>query len=167
MVVMGRVTAPFGVQGWVKIYPLTEAIGSLCDYPVWWLKRDADWRQTPVADAKVQGKDLVARFEGVTDRDAAAALKGYEIGVPRTELPKAAKNEFYWADLIGLRVVNLQGHFFGRVTEMIATGANDVMVVTGAAVYENKETLIPFIATAIHKVDVAAGRIEVDWGEDY
>jgi 16S rRNA processing protein RimM len=89
-----------------------------------------------------------------------------EIGVPRQRLPDAKANEFYWADLIGLRVVNTQNHEFGRVVRMVETGANDVLVVADQT-GNGRETLIPFIADAVKKIDIAAGIVEVDWGEDY
>lgn len=166
MVVMGRVTAPFGVKGWVKIYALTAQPGNLCDYPVWWLGRDGDWREMAVAAAKVHGNTLVAQFAGVADREAAIALKGWEVAVPREHLPDAADDEFYWADLIGLKVVNTEQHEFGRVARILQTGANDVLVVEGGT-KNGHETLIPFIASAIKRVDLAAGVISVDWGRDY
>jgi len=166
MVVMGRVTAPFGIKGWVKIYALTAQLGNLLDYPVWWLGHDGDWREMRIAAAKVQGKTLVAQFAGFEDREAAVALKGLEIAVPREQLPGAAENEFYWADLIGLRVVNTEQHEFGRVVRVMQTGANDVLVVAGGNGNE-RETLIPFIAGAVKRVDLAAGMISVDWGKDY
>ena len=163
---MGRVTAPFGVKGWIKIYALTAQIGNLQDYAVWWLGHDDDWREMRVVAAKVHGKMLVAQLEGVADREAAAALKGLDIAVPREQLPGAGKNEFYWADLIGLKVVNAEQHEFGRVARILQTGANDVLVVEGGDNNE-RETLIPFIADTIRQVDLAAGVISVDWGKDY
>jgi 16S rRNA processing protein RimM len=160
MVVMGRVTAPFGVKGWIKIYALTAQPGNLREYPVWWLARDGDWREMRVAAAQVHNNMLVAQL------DAAIALKGSEVAVPREQLPGAADDEFYWADLIGLRVVNTEQHEFGRVIRILQTGANDVLVVGGGNSNE-RETLIPFIASAIKEVNVAAGMISVDWGRDY
>lgn len=179
---MGRVTAPFGVKGWFKVHALTAQPGNLCEYPVWWLRREGEWREMKVAVAKVQGNTLVAQLAGIEDREAAAALKGFEIGVPREQLPGAGSGEFYWADLIGLRVVNTQQEELGRVARIIETGANDVLVVTadggskraqgdehedGSKLQEAREILIPFIADAIKAVDVAAGVIAVDWGRDY
>jgi len=163
---MGRVTAPFGVKGWVKIYALTARLGNLLGYPVWWLGHDGDWREMQVAAAKVHGKTLVAQLTGIEDREAAVRLKGLEVAVPRSQLPGAAENEFYWADLIGLRVVNTEQHEFGRVVRVMQTGANDVLVVAGGNGNE-RETLIPFTAGAIRQVDLAAGVINVDWGKDY
>ena len=167
---MGRVTAPFGVKGWFKVYTLTAQPDNLCEYPVWWLQRDGEWREMKVAAAKVQGNTLVAQLAGIETREAAAALRGSEIGVPREQLPDAASDEFYWADLIGLKVVDKEQHELGRVVRIVQTGANDVLVVVdedckkrGAA----GEILIPFIADAIKEVNIAAGLIAVDWGRDY
>ena len=119
-----------------------------------------------VAAAKVHGNTLVAQLAGIDEREAAVALKGLEVAVPRAQLPGAAEGEFYWADLIGLRVVNRDAHEFGRVVRVMQTGANDVLVVAGGNEIE-RETLIPFIAGAIRQVDLAAGVISVDWGRDY
>ena len=82
--------------------------------------------------------------------------------MPREALPEAAENEYYWSDLIGLEVVNVQGEVLGKVTDLLETGANDVLVVEG-----ERERLLPFTAQVILKVDLAAGRINVDWGADY
>src|SRR3990172_3825754 len=95
--------------------------------------------------AKIHGNTLVAQLRGVDDRQAAVALKGAEIAVPRGQLPGAGQNEYYWADLIGLRVVNAEQHEFGRVARILQTGANDVLVV-GSGNKNERETLIPFIA---------------------
>jgi 16S rRNA processing protein RimM len=162
---MGRVTVPFGVRGWVKIHALTAELDSLCDYPVWHLGRGGEWRAVRVIASRAQGSTLVAQFEGVDDREAAAALRGSDIAVARSELPPAGDDEFYWADLIGLAVVNTAGCSFGRVSRVLQTGANDVLVVENGA--DAAERLIPFIANVIRRVDLAAREIVVDWGEDY
>ena len=170
MVVMGRVTAPFGVKGWIKIYALTAQPANLCDYPVWWLRRAGEWREMKVVAARLHSNALVAQLAGIESREAAIALKGLEIGVPRSQLPVAAGNEFYWADLIGLKVVDMEQHELGRVARIVQTGANDVLVVAGEDDKERgkeRELLVPFIADAIKQVDVAAGVIVVDWGWDY
>lgn len=162
---MGRVTVPYGVRGWVKVHTLTADPESLGDYPVWRLGRNGDWREVRVLDSRMQGNVLVAQIEGVGDRDAAAALRGSDVAVLRSELPAAGAGEFYWADLIGLSVVSIEQHDFGKVSRIMQTGANDVLVVTAEA--GGGETLIPFIADVIRQVDLKSGRIVVDWGEDY
>jgi 16S rRNA processing protein RimM len=159
---MGRIAAPFGVKGWVKVQPDTEAPGSLLSYKTWWLGRDGDWREAPVAEARVQGAMLAARIEGIEDRDAAGALRGISVAVPRSQLPKTGSGEYYWADLLGLRVVNAESQELGRIERILQTGANDVLVVQG-----ERERLLPFIADVIREVDTAAGVVRVEWGADY
>lgn len=159
---MGRIAAPFGVKGWVKVQPNTAAVRSLLDYREWWVGRDGEWREWTVADAKAQGRVVVAKLEGCEDRDGAAGLRGASIAVPRAALPAAGSGQYYWADLIGLKVVNTDGQDFGVVTGILQTGANDVLVVDGG-----RERLIPFIAAVIREVQPASGVIRVEWDADY
>ncbi len=129
MVVMGRIVAPYGVFGWLKIVPDTEAFDGLFDYDNWWLGKGDDWREMVVETAKVHNDVIVVKLKGIDDRDAALACKGKQIAVPRAQLPEAEENEYYWSDLIGLRVKNLQDIDFGLIIDVFETGANDVIVV--------------------------------------
>jgi 16S rRNA processing protein RimM len=162
MVVMGRISAPFGVKGWVKVQPNTAAARNLLAYKTWWLEGDGDWRSIAVSEARVHGTAVVARLEGCEDRDAAAALRGKHVAVPRAALPGTRSGEYYWADLIGLAVVNGAGQALGRIAGLLRTGANDVLVVAG-----ERERLIPFIADVIREVDLAAGVMRVEWDADF
>ncbi|BEV72104.1 MULTISPECIES: ribosome maturation factor RimM [unclassified Paludibacterium] len=163
LVIMGFVRGAFGVRGGIKVHADTEFVDSLFDYPVWWLGRNGDWKPYNFVDGQVQPKALVAQLEGVTDRDVAEAMRGMQIAVPRSELPEAEEDEYYWNDLIGLKVNNLEGESFGSVTELMETGANDVLVVDDGP----KRRLIPFVDAVIDRVDLEAGLIVVDWGADY
>lgn len=168
---MGRVTGPYGVMGWVKIHPYTETTGSLTRYPNWWMGKQEPYSERRVVEAKVHGAEVVARLEGVDDREAAALMKGMLVAVPRAELPRAKKDEYYWTDLIGLSVVNTEGIQFGTVKDLMETGANDVLVVQGEGGEgqgkPGQERLIPFIRQVILDVDLKGGTIKVDWGADY
>ena len=159
---MGRISAPFGVKGWVKVQPNTAATHNLLAYNTWWVGREGDWREIAVAEARVHGRTVVARLEGCDDRDAATALRGQSVAVPRAALPGTKSGEYYWADLIGLAVVNASAQALGRITGVLQTGANDVLVVAG-----QRERLIPFIAEVIREVDLAAGVMRVEWDADY
>jgi 16S rRNA processing protein RimM len=161
-VVMGRIAAPFGVKGWVKVQPYTEDPGTLMDFESWRVGRGEQQTHYSVEAAQGHGKALVAKLAGVEDRDAAFALRGQEISVAKSALPPPQENEFYWSDLIGLKVVNRQGIALGTVDSLMESGANDLLVVKGT-----REHLIPFIAAFVGKVDLAGGTVEVDWGEDY
>ena len=160
---MGRVLAPYGVRGWLKVRPETEQPESLLSYRTWRLAADGGWRDYRLAEGRVHGGSiLVARLEGVDDRDQAARLQNMPITVPRSALPPAPEGEYYWADLIGLAVVNREGVELGVVDEMFATGANDVLVVRG-----DRERLIPFIESVVVEVDLRGSRLTVDWGAEY
>lgn len=161
MVIMGRVVAPYGVLGWLKIHPDTEMLDGLLDYPTWWLGRAPHWVSRAVEAAKVHNAFLLVKLEGVNDRDAAFACKGMSVAVPREALPEPQENEFYWSDLIGLQVTNLQGVDFGHVQRVFETGANDVVVVKK----DKKERLLPFVDQVIKEVNLKQGVLVVDWLE--
>ncbi len=167
---MGRVVGPYGVSGWIKVFPYTEYIDGLLDYPTWWLGRgDGEWRKFKVNASEVHGNILTALLEQNSDRTAAMRLKGLQVAIPRAQLPvlpKSGKDGYYWSDLIDLEVVNLHGEELGKVTGLLETGANDVLQVKSLKGDET-ERLIPFISQVIAKVDLKARRITVDWGVDY
>jgi len=110
---------------------------------------------------KIQGQDVVADL-GFENRDQAIESKGQILAVDRQQLPQLEENEYYWDDLIGLNVYDLQHNDLGKVIELIETGANDVLVVSG-----EKERLIPYIPQVIVKIDLTEKRIEVDWDKEF
>mgnify|MGYP001820805533 FL=1 len=161
-VVLGRITGLFGVKGWVKVYSYTDPREAVLNYRRWLLSERDGWREATVAEGQRHGKTIIARIDGCVDRDEATELIGTEIAVPREELPETQTGQFYWSDLEGLRVVHRDGSELGRVAYLLETGANDVMVVHG-----DKERLIPFVMDeVILGVDLADGRIDVDWEWD-
>lgn len=162
MVIMGRIVAPYGIYGWLKIQPDTEMLDGLLDYPDWWLGREGQWQKYEVETARVHSNTLLVKLKGVTDRDAAFALKGRQVAVPREQLPEPEENAYYWSDLIGLQVKNLQDIDLGKVAELFETGANDVMVVKG-----ERERLLPFIAQVVLDVNLDAGTMLVDWDAEF
>lgn len=159
---MGRMLGPFGIKGWVKVQTFTQTPESLVEYPVWWIGSDPKWRECRVEQTNVQTAGLVAKLAGCDDRDAAMLLRGQEVAIPRSAFPVAGANEFYWGDLVGLKVMNVQDEDLGTVSEVFETGANDVLVVQG-----DRERLIPFVEPIVQQVDMAGRVIRVDWGADY
>jgi 16S rRNA processing protein RimM len=158
LVIMGR------VFGWLKIVPDTEEFDGLLDYKKWWIGKDDDWRELAVKEAKTHNDVLVVKLQGIDDRDAAVACKGKQIAVPRALLPKLKGEEYYWSDLIGLSVKNLQDVDFGKISDVLATGANDVVVAKSDS---GQERLIPYIAQVILAVDLEAKTMLVDWDADF
>jgi 16S rRNA processing protein RimM len=161
MIVMGRVAGPFGVKGWIKIQPFTQTVGSLLDYTAWWLGREGRWDSSRVEEGAIHGRSLIAKLQGCNDRDTAARLKGLDVALPRAALPASADGEYYWNDLIGLEVVTREGVSLGRIAGVIETGASQVLVVRG-----ERERLIPFTEPVVISVEVANGRLTVDWDAD-
>lgn len=162
-VVLGRISGLYGVKGWVRLFSHTEPREAILDYERWLIGRDEDWREFRLAEGRRHGKAVVARLEGFEDRDQASDLIGAEIAVRRQQLPDAEKDEYYWADLVGLDVVTTDGRSLGQVDHLLETGANDVLVVRG-----KDEYLVPFIMDqVITEVDLDGGVIRVDWDPDY
>lgn len=165
---MGRIAAPYGVKGWVKVQPLTSEPETLLGYAQWWLRRrggEGAWQAHTLESGRQHGATLLAQLSGLPDREAAARLAGAEIGVPRSALPPVAEDEYYWADLVGLAVVNREGVVLGEVAAIDDYGAHPVLRV--AKLQEKGELLIPFVEAYVDRVDAAGRRIEVDWQPDY
>ncbi len=160
---MGRIAAPYGVRGWLRVTPYTEVVDNLLTYTPWYLGQQGGWSEVRPLEGKPHGKGLVVRLEGCADRDAAAALTGADIAVYRSQLPKPQDDEYYWSDLIGLRVVTDNGMVLGVVDHLIETGANDVLVIHG-----DRERLVPFVqGEVISSIDLDKGEIRVDWDPDF
>jgi 16S rRNA processing protein RimM len=169
---VGFVFDAYGVAGWVRIRPFSEDADALLKVKTWWLDKPA-LRDVDVQQVKLHGGDVVARLTGVTDRNMAEALKGAAVLVPQSQFPVLSDDEFYWTDLIGLAVENLQGEHLGTVTDMVSNGPQSILRITPAAVADAdpetaaQQRLIPFVDAFIIKVDQAAKQITVDWGLDY
>lgn len=156
-ILVGRIAGVYGVRGWVKVVSDTDPPESILGYTPWLLGSDAIPRT--VREGKLHGKGLVALLDGCEDRDQAAVLVGQNICVQRSQLPPPSADELYWIDLEGLSVVTVDGVELGSVDHLFATGANDVIVVTG-----DRERLLPFIwGDVVKDVDFEHRRMLVDW----
>lgn len=162
-VVMGEVVGLFGVRGWVKVYSYTRPLEGILKYRPWQVHLRDEWRPLEVAEGRVQGKGLVARLRGYESREQASELVGAQIGVWASDLPRLSSGEYYWAELEGLRVLNLAGEELGTVSHLFDTGANDVLVVKQG----RRERLIPYTRDAVRGVDLAKREIRVDWDKEF
>lgn len=152
----------FGVKGWVKVYSYTQPREAILQYSSCYLKRDESWRAATIAEGQRHGKGVILRFDGIDDRDQAAEVLDSDIEVEREALPATGEGSYYWADLVGLQVLNRDGADLGQVAYLLETGANDVLVTTATP-----EQLIPFLhGEVILDVDLAEGVIHVDWETD-
>lgn len=156
-VLLGRILGPHGVRGEVVIRTFTAApesiaaYGSLCD--------ETGARAVTIESVRATAKGTIARLAGVSDRNAAEALKGLDLYVPRDRLPPAGEEEFYLADLIGLAVVDPAGSGIGEIVAAHNFGAGDLIEIKliGSA----RTEFVPFNDACVPEIDIAGGRVVV------
>ena len=180
---VARILDAWGVKGWLKILPHSSDPEALFAAKSWFLQApDAKFRpgfnaflgtvSVVVDEAKTHSDSVVAKIDGLNDRNDAEALRGCRIFLPRSAFPKASKDEYYWVDLIGLNVVNREGVALGCVRDLMATGPNSVLCVEYQAAQDDgssklEERMIPFVSAYVDSVDMAGKLITVDWQPDY
>jgi 16S rRNA processing protein RimM len=158
---LGRIGSPFGVKGWVHVQSFTSPVERLLKYRDWSVESARTGAvMLKVVEGHAQGAGLVARLEGIENRDQAARLQGASIRVARSALPKLRKREFYQADLIGLAVSNVEGASLGAVSHFVDTPAGPVMVVRSDA---GEDHWVPATRERLRKVDLATSQVVVDW----
>jgi 16S rRNA processing protein RimM len=163
-VLVGKIVGVSGLKGEIKLESYTEPRTKIFSYQPWLLKSRSGEREIGGCRGREQGKGVVAALPGIEDRDAAVPLVGTEIWVRRSALPRSKQGEYYWADLEGLEVGTVEGAKLGRVSHLVATGANDVLVVVDG----KRERLIPFVpGDYVKEVDFESGRITVDWDPEF
>ena len=164
---VGRVMGAWGLQGEIKVKPYSPEASALLQGKRWWLEQRSTYSGFEVASAKMHSGSVLAKLNGIADRDRAEDLKGREIWVSRRDFPALAKDEYYWVELIGLQVVDLAGKYLGRVSDLSENGAHASLEVRQDADGKNKTFLIPFVGLYVKTIERAAGQIIVDWDENY
>lgn len=160
---VGKISGAFGVKGWLRVFSFTEPPGNILRYSPWLLLKNGTAKTVVVAESKSQGRYWLVRLEGLGDREQAAALAGSDVAIKPEQLPEPRAGEYYHADLIGLKVYNVQQIYLGEVDSVLTTGANDVLVLTG-----ERERAVPFLqGHTVKNIDVAAGTLIVDWDADF
>lgn len=162
LISVGHILGVHGVKGQVRIFSNTSPRENILNYSPWVI-RHAGVEQVTEVTGRRQGKNVIAGLDCISDRDQAEEFNGAEILIYRHQLPELSQGEYYWSQLTGLQVKNLEGDDLGNVDHMIETGANDVMVVQG-----DRERLIPYVIDDVVKsVDLQQQQIQVDWNVDY
>jgi 16S rRNA processing protein RimM len=172
---IGRVQGAWGVKGWIKVLPYSASPEALFSSKRWFLLPPDRGPKAPfegavrlkISQAREHSDAVVAGIQDINDRDAAEALKGARIFVPRSSFPTPEEGEYYWVDLIGLEVVNREGVLLGQVSDLMATGPQQVLVIAYEQDGKPQERLIPFVDAFVDQVDMANQRITVDWQTDY
>lgn len=164
-IIVGKFSGVYGVKGWVKVYSYTEPKEGIAQYNPWYLKKHGIWQEVKIESCKPHAKTVIAKIVGCDDRNEAMLYSGLEISIKPEQLVALGENEFYWRELVGLRVKNTEDYDFGLVTKLMETGSNDVLIVESDS---GKETLIPWtMGHAIKQVDLEKGEVLVDWDKDF
>ncbi|WP_372738692.1 ribosome maturation factor RimM [Neptunomonas sp.] len=167
--VIGQITSVYGVKGWVKIFSHTEPMDSILTYSPWLTKVDGQWKPLKVEAAKQHGKGFIAKLVGINDRDVARKFCGMDIAIETSLLPSLEEGEFYWSQLENLTVYTLSGQLLGRVSHLMETGANDVIIVKGdAESIDRRERMIPYLPDQVIKeIDLESGTMRIDWDPEF
>ncbi|MBK7955841.1 MAG: 16S rRNA processing protein RimM [Candidatus Accumulibacter sp.] len=168
MIVLGKVAAACGLHGEVRVFPYADDPLAWSRLPHWWIGQEGDapplWRQTRLIKCQVRNDLLIAQLACASDRTAAEAMRGVLVGAPRAALPPTRTDEYYWADLVGLEVINTREQSLGCILGLIETPANTVLRVADG---EGAERLLPFVAAVVLDVDLVERRVRVDWEADW
>ncbi len=174
--VVGKLTAVYGIKGWVKVYSYTEPAEKIFSFQPWFLVGNEGGKSMTVVidDHRPHGKGLIAHIKGVDDRDQAALYCQRQITVDMGELPALPEGEYYWQQLKGLKVMSVYGGrdnaplLLGRIGDLMETGANDVMVVVPCEnSIDQRERLLPYVDAYVLEVDLDAGTMLVDWDPEF
>lgn len=168
LVLVGRITGAWGVDGWVRVTPFNDPrLSLLVQLPEWWLQSAAGRRAVRIEHAKPHGSDdIVAKIVGVDDRDAAFALRGLEVLLSRAQFPALDEDEVYWTDLIGCTVTDLRGESLGAIVAIEAQPAHPLMRVLEAGA-SPREHLIPLLPEFVVSIDLDGRIVVADWQRDY
>ena len=163
---VGKLGSTYGIRGWLRIYSSTDQAESIFDYQPWFLKIKGQWQPTELENWRHHNHELIVKLKGLDDREAAQILSNVENALDLSVFPQLEEGDYYWHDLIGCAVVNLEGYAMGTVTEMMETGSNDVLVVKANVkdAFGKQDRLIPFLyEQVVKRVDPATKTITVDW----
>jgi 16S rRNA processing protein RimM len=158
-VIVGKIGTTYGIKGWLKIHAFSSSVTNMLDYVPWYLEENKTWKAIKISEAKTHGKGIIAHIDGFDSPEKARLLTGKNIAVKRSQLAPLKKNEYYWADLEGLTVINQHGETLGKIIYLMETGSNDVLVIKG-----EKEHAIPFLLDeVIVSVDLDKKEMRVNW----
>lgn len=165
VVIVGKFGRTYGTQGWLKIQSFTNPPENILQYSPWFILREGTWQTLALEDARLHGTSIIARIASSNSKEDSALFTNVEIAVQRAQFPELKDDEFYWTDLIGLTVIDTEANELGRVENLLATGSNDVLVLKHPS--SPKEILVPYLNRVVKKVDLAGGKIHVDWDPDF
>jgi 16S rRNA processing protein RimM len=160
--VVGRFGRPHGIKGFITIQSFTEPRDNILQYKKWHALINNQWLPLKIKHFEFNNKLILAQVEGYSEREQVASLTNIEIGIERSQLPELPSGEYYWHELVGMRVINQQQELLGSIKEIMPTGSNDVLVVVG-----EKRHLIPYLPDVVVSINASQREIIVDWDVDF
>ncbi len=169
LVVLGRLGKSHGVKGWIRLTSYTNPPENILGYPGLMVMRGDERISLQLDDGRQQDKGMLVHITGFDTPEHVSELSGSEVFISSSELPQLENGDFYWHQLQGMQVVNLEGQLFGAVDRLLETGANDVLVIKPLAEsIDDRERLVPYVRDkVIREVNLAEKLIRVDWDADY
>lgn len=153
-VIIGRIGAPHGVRGEVRIVPLTDFPDRFSNLKSIFIDEQT---KLEIQNVKYNKQFIILKFKGIDNRNDIEPLKGKLIKVDRKDVPPLAPGEYYSFDIIGLDVYNEKNESIGKIEQILKTGSNDVYVANHAG----KQTLIPALKKVVTNIDIEVGRMDI------
>ena len=165
-ILVGKITGVFGIKGWMKVFSFTDPRENILNYLPLYISQTGGWEEVEVFGGRMQGKGVVLGLANVTNPDQVLPLIGSELAIRSSQLKSTVAGEYYWSQLIGLNVININNETLGQVDSLLETGAHDVLVVKNKE--QKTEQLIPYVMEEIVQlIDLNSKIIKVDWELDY
>lgn len=161
-VLMGKLGAPHGVRGAIKVHSFSNPATSIFSHKIWHILTGNQWQAIKAHQIHKGHKHLIAKLDDIDDRDIAKAMTHAEIFVEKSQLPELPEGQYHWEELLGMEVMTVDGQILGTVTNVMNTGANDILEVSG-----ERSHLLPFIENTIVNVNKANNTIVVDWDPNF
>ena len=155
---VGVITTTHGVRGEVKVYPTTDDPERFLDLDYVLLDTGKELRRLDIKNVRFFKNLVILKFDGIDNINDIEKYKGSDLWIPREEAQELEEDEYYIADLLGMKVLLEDGTEFGTLKDVMETGANDVYIVNSI---EHGEVLLPAIKECILDVDIEAGTMTV------
>ena len=157
-VVIGKISAPHGVRGEVRIVPLTDFPERFENLKTVFLEDDS---KMELESVKFSNKFIIAKFKNINSRNDIEIFNGKLLMLNRSDIPSLPEGEYYNFDIIGLEVIDDKGSKLGKITEVLKTGSNDVYVVEG-----KKQILEPALKKVVKEINLVDGFMKVELLEE-
>jgi len=167
-VVLGKITSPYGIRGWLKIHSYTDKKDNIIYYQPWIIHFHNEYHEIKLEDWKTRASSFIIKIKGYNTRDESIKFSNTNIIGDSSLFPILEDGEYYWTELIGCHVITKEGYNVGTVLELFSTGSNDVLVVHSSLLKNKKKLLIPFINQEVIKtIDILSRYIEITWSKNF